>query len=61
MAQAVVHGTVDASPEPEPDTYEASGGMAVFDNETRSFLGITHTEAPKWCVVRRVVKRGQEI
>ena len=32
LAQAVVHGSVDALPEPEPDTFEASGGMAVFDN-----------------------------
>ena len=37
LAQAVVHGSVDALPEPEPDTFEASGGMAVFDNETPSF------------------------
>ena len=37
MAQAVVHGSVDALPELEPDTFEASGSMAVFGNETRSF------------------------
>ena len=60
MAQAVVHGSVDALPEPELNTFEASGGMAVFDNDTRCFLGITQTEGQEWCAVRRVVKRRQK-
>ena len=37
LAQAVVHGSDDAWPEPELDTFEANGGMAEFDKETRSF------------------------
>ena len=37
QAQAVVHGSDDALPDPEPNTFEADTGMAVFDNETQSF------------------------
>ena len=36
-AQAIVHGSVDALPKQDPITFEASNGMAVFDNETRSY------------------------
>ena len=37
QAQAVVHGSDDALPDPEPNTFEADTVMAVFDNETPSF------------------------
>ena len=36
-AQAIVHGSVDALPEQGRTTFDASQGMAVFDNETRSY------------------------
>ena len=38
-AQAVVHGSVDTVTEPDSTTFEAIGGMAVFDNETQSCAG----------------------
>ena len=37
LAQAVVHGSDDALPEPEPNTFQANEGIAVFDDETQSF------------------------
>ena len=36
-AQAVVHGSVEAVPEQDLTTFEATEGMAVFDDETRVF------------------------
>ena len=36
-AQAVVHGSVDAVTGQNSTTFEAIGGMAVFDSETQSF------------------------
>ena len=36
LAQTVVHGSDDALPDPEPNTFEADKGKAVFDNETQS-------------------------
>ena len=56
---AVVHGSGGALPEPDSNTLEANGGIAVFDSETRFFSGITKTKEQKWCAVRRVVKREQ--
>ena len=35
-SQAIVHGSVDAVPEQDPTTLEASKCLAVFDNGTRS-------------------------
>ena len=35
-AQAIIHGSVDALPEEDPTTFEASQSMAVCDTETRS-------------------------
>ena len=35
--QTVVHGSFDAIPEQDPTTFEASEGMAMFDDETRSY------------------------
>ena len=37
QSQAVVHGSDDALPDPEPNKFEADTVMAVFDNETPSF------------------------
>ena len=37
LAQAIVHGSDDALLDPEPNTFEADEGMAVFDNGTKSF------------------------
>ena len=37
QAQAVVHGSDDALPDPEPNTFDADTVMAVFDNETPSY------------------------
>ena len=36
-AQAMVHGSVDALPEQDTTTFEASKCMVVFDNEPRSY------------------------
>ena len=36
-AQAVVHGSADAVTEQDSTTFEAIGGVAVFDGETQAF------------------------
>ena len=44
LAQAVVHGSDDALLEPEPNTFQANEGIAVFDDETRQTLAANETQ-----------------
>ena len=46
--QAIAHGSIDTLPEQDPISFEASEGVAVFHDETRSY----------WVAPRRTVKSG---